>query len=466
MMAKRQRISAPPWWDEIVGEVTGNGGYLHRGITFLPESRSIVCEAEIDEKTLVFKIPRSSILSAPSGCDQYAWIQELRDKTNDRCKAQNAIADLILAYRLAGEDPTYLKTLPPPSSWNLLPRRWTEETLQKCLGGSPLMERIKKQKSSVTADYRLLCNHPKGKGGPTFEAFDDMLAAVTSRAFAGAKDEIMMIPILDLCNHARGKDEKKNLEYKILDDGSVEVSATAKIAPHEHFRLTYGAKGNSQLLLNYGFAMKHNLETDGSSNDFLEFSFDGAPAVELRTGPKDYTYGKFIKILEQILGESSASLEEEEEDDDMNAFLDGTDEMEEMDIYGAASADEVPEDTEQNEEIENELEALKKLKQVIHERIDAYGCKGSKLRDRLECQDGSIDYFSSLLVLSEQRCLFFYFLCAEKVGILLQNKDLSTLDKADGFKDVPINDEDLSLIDKQTSELANVFMTIRHGNGF
>lgn len=277
-MAKRQKMSTPPWWDEVVGGITGNGGYVHPGIAFLPECRSIVSKAEIDEKTLVFRFPRSSLLS--SGSDQYAWIRELQDN-------HNPIADLILAYRLAAEESTYLKTLPPPSSWNALPRRWTEEALQKRLKGSPLIKRIRKQKETVLADYRLVYNHPNGKNGPTFEAFDDMLAAVTSRAFGGVKDENIMIPILDLCNHSRGKDEKKNLEYKMLDDGAVEVSTTVKIAPHEHLRLTYGGKGNSQLLLNYGFAIKDNLEADGSSNDFLEFSFDEAPVVELKTGPKD-----------------------------------------------------------------------------------------------------------------------------------------------------------------------------------
>lgn len=280
-MAKRQRISTPSWWDEIVDDVTQTGGYIHRGVTFLPESRNIVCDVEIDEKTLVFRISKSSILSAPSGSDQYAWILELQDKCH------NPVADVMLAYRLASEGSTYLKTLPPPSSWNSLPRRWSEETLQKCLAGSPLMERAKKHKAGVQADYLRLCGHAKGKGGPTLEAFDDMLAAVTSRAFAGANDEIMMIPILDLCNHSRGKNEQKNLEYKILDCGSVEVRATVQIIPNEKFRLTYGAKSNQQLLLNYGFAMKDNLEPDGSSNDFLEFSYNQKNNIELKTGPKD-----------------------------------------------------------------------------------------------------------------------------------------------------------------------------------
>ena len=147
------------------------------------------------------------------------------------------------------------------------------------------MERVKKQKVGLQADYRSL-SEANESAGPSLEDFDDMLAAVTSRAFAGQEDEIMMIPILDLCNHSRGKNEEKNLEYKILDDGSVEVRAVVKIKPNENFRLTYGAKSNQQLLLNYGFAMKDNVEPDGSSNDFLEFCCNGT-TVELKTGPKD-----------------------------------------------------------------------------------------------------------------------------------------------------------------------------------
>lgn len=153
-------------------------------------------------------------------------------------------------------------------------------------------------------------------------------------------------------------------------------------------------------------------------------------------------------------------------EDDIDEFLDGGDDKEEVDIYGEASAEEIPDETEQDDEKERELEALKKLKHAIRERMDVYGCKGPRLEDRLKCNDSSIEHFSSLLLLSEQRCLFFYFRCTQKVELLLQNKDLDMIEQGGEFKDLPIDDDDLSIIDKQTTELANVYMTIRHGNIF
>ena len=89
------------------------------------------------------------------------------------------------------------------------------------------------------------------------------------------------------------------MAYKRLQDGSVEVRSIVEIKQHELLRLTYGARGNSQLLLNYGFSIARNWEPDGSSNDVLEFSLNGEDMVNLRAGPKSYSYGPLVKALEQ-----------------------------------------------------------------------------------------------------------------------------------------------------------------------
>lgn len=169
--------------------------------------------------------------------------------------------------------------------------------------------------------------------------------------------------------------------------------------------------------------------------------------------------------MEHAFKNSAHGFEEEEEDvNDIDSFLDGGDDMGEVDIYGEALAEELPGNGEQFDEKERELEALKRLKQVIRERMAAYSYRGSKLRERLERQDNSIEYFSSLLLLSEQRCLFFYFCSAQKVEVLLQNKDLRMVKKAGDFTDLPIDDDDLLTIDRQTTDLAKVYMMIRHGD--
>ena len=93
-----------------------------------------------------------------------------------------------------------------------------------------------------------------------------MLAAVTSRAFAGMggnrDEDIAMVPLLDLCNHRRGN-VTKNVSYFKTDDGSVRVVAAHDLNAHTVLAITYGARGNAQLLFNYGFCIPDNIEPDG-----------------------------------------------------------------------------------------------------------------------------------------------------------------------------------------------------------
>jgi hypothetical protein len=136
---------------------------------------------------------------------------------------------------------------------------------------------------------------------PSFETFSDMLTAVSSRAFGiGNHDDISssMIALLDLCNHSRGKGDKTNLSYQWKEEnGCVQVTSTEMIDSGGLLQITYGARGNGQLLSNYGFAIPKNLEPDNSSNDVFEFDVGNSTVIELRTGPKSYTYAWWIRIV-------------------------------------------------------------------------------------------------------------------------------------------------------------------------
>ena len=72
-----------------------------------------------------------------------------------------------------------------------------------------------------------------------------------------------MIPLLDLMNHKRGTKEKSSVSYNRLEDGTIEVKAKSNMNKNQCPGITYGAKGNSQLLLRYGFCLKDNVEPDG-----------------------------------------------------------------------------------------------------------------------------------------------------------------------------------------------------------
>mmetsp|Transcript_19343 Transcript_19343/g.56497 ORF Transcript_19343/g.56497 Transcript_19343/m.56497 type:complete len:443 (+) Transcript_19343:1867-3195(+) len=240
-----------------------------------------------------------------------------------------------------------------------------------------------------------------------------MFAAVSSRGFAGLggapgedgggsdNDRPLdaMVPLLDLLDHRRGLGGARDVRYRRVpgtssssgnSDGSrgndggaalpahVLVETDRPIEAGSILHDTYGAKGNAQLLLRYGFCLgaaaaegeggkteEINVEPDGSSNDVLELRLKNgggaaaaaktlATVVELRAGPKSYSYGGFARAVEVFhpglrpsssvtssMGETSrkkAGGEEEmddgdeedgEGDDDMEAFLNGCDDEEE-----------------------------------------------------------------------------------------------------------------------------------------
>jgi hypothetical protein len=476
IMGKRQRSVDPLWWEELVQEIfSGSKGFVHSSLEFNSSSRELTVNEDIPPGTLLLRIPRKSLISLENASFENLWFRKAKVSL-DQSKLHFPVADLLIAFSLASQTPTYLKTLPTSSAWDALPRRWSDEKLEENLKGSPLLSRVKRDKLGAQSDFEQLCKLWEEDEKPKFSAFDDMLAAVSSRAFADSLDQIVMIPILDLCNHCRGdKYEKKNLAYRALEqDGSIEVTACQTINQYDGLRLTYGAQGNGQLLSNYGFAISDNLEPDGSSNDQLEFRcFDGSNTINLRTGPKAYTYGALVKALEQTIekdhGFGLANNEKDDEDDDIEAFLDECDPLQEIDIYCEATIEEEEDEKEsENGAIQEEVEALKHLRKILQQRIDAYYCKGKVMKERLKLM-GSTGYYCALLIHSEQRCLYFYYRACQKIESLLLGRgteEVRKLESTSSLSSLDFDGNDLKLIEEQTTSLANTYMKIRHENMF
>ena len=216
---------------------------------------------------------------------------------------------------------------------------------------------------------------------PSIELFDQMLAAVGSRAFDSlGEDEVdVMVPLLDLLNHKRGVGETSDVSYtKQEKDGSILVTAKCDLEAGTSPGITYGAKGNSQLLTRYGFTMRNNIEKDMSSNDEMEIRINGK-LCRLRTGPKSYTYGCFAKALEcastgtgiEQEGENANVGQQQGDDghdvpDDMEDFLNSCEEEDEFDVYGEVG--EVGEGEEECEDTrESDCKALESLQKTLAE---------------------------------------------------------------------------------------------------
>lgn len=561
-------VSSPlsSWWTTLKDDMIVHGGFLHDSLGFCPETRELklmngdsssssssehqiataysnggVGTTSSDNFSLVMRIPRSSMITqglalrliSPWWPDVENTLQSLRDSG----KLYSSVCDLLLAMGLAfvASSPppppsssssllrddrlarAYLATLPDSSSyWDGLPRRWSEDRLQDLLQGSPLLNRARQARKGIESDFALLqelfvSNDDGGGNGSStfpmpFEKFSDMVAAVSSRAFAIVDDsdsaatkqdqEVALIPILDLCDHFRGGQagpKKKNISYTFLDGSMVVRSVAAADAftrkactslplpAGETLRITYGAQGNPQLLFNYGFAIRDNLEPDGSSNDILEFVFVNddkgssqsvaSVITNLRTGPKSDTYGCLVNALELFPPPGELSLNEDEqseegEQDDMEAFLAGDDEDDDddIDLYGKA---ETPTDDchemDAKQETEHDLAALSKFKQAIEEKLMGYKLDGSTLSKRMAEGVPGPEHYSALVLHSEMRTLHFFLTAARKIYNLLEAKPTNQPAKNE-FSRYDANDVDL--MELQTDELATAFMTIRYSDEY
>ena len=124
-----------------------------------------------------------------------------------------------------------------------------------------------------------------------FERFRRAVAAIHSRSYhtggtgeAAEAEGGALVPLLDIANHFRKPRESAweavDVEAPAAmgaasedtarggDSGkSIVVTALRSFDPGDPIRISYGARGNAELLLRYGFTIPDNTEPDGSSND-------------------------------------------------------------------------------------------------------------------------------------------------------------------------------------------------------
>ena len=227
--------------------------------------------------------------------------------------------------------------------------------------------------------------------------------------------------------------------------------------------------------INYGFAIPHNLEPDGSSNDFLEWKVDDSnngrtkETIILRTGPKSYTYGGLVQAIEHFLAgnrpadddDVKANCEGNDDDyDDMEAFLDGcNDDSGEIDIYGEMNGEEEGGGEDDSTSLQEELASLQLFRKELKRRFYMYGVKGSALKDRLSDSDGSSEYYASLLVYSEQRTIYFFTRAIEKLEARLKNDPKSKTDEFDLCLE-SLEEEDSELIESQNENTHQPFLIV------
>jgi SET domain len=525
------------WWQQAVEWVESNGGTVHSDVK-ISDDRQLYVENAHNKGTELFRIPFACLvckvnIEATNNGQQF--IQAIEKVGDD--KLYSPLHDVVLAIYLASfpstlsgsttvEEDTvfrpYLNTLPEQSTFHGLPRLWSEDDL-KYLGGSPVLQRVKNQKKGIENDYRLVRDEWKKLGNtdesfPSWEAFNYRLAAVSSRAFAGfgsfSNDKnnsndmnIALVPLLDLCNHCRGKSETKNLSYcqqqsTTTTDMMIIVTTSQDITAGESLRITYGARSNAQLLLNYGFCIPDNIESDGSSNDVLEFVSSSSDivfgsaekddtnnhrrnksVVELRTGPKAHAFYGFVNALDRFsvnvvpIGQQPQGDDDKDENDDFDANeqefarwdMDMTKDM--MDSMGKEQGDDEEEEEEEDEEedmkeqnkesIEEHFKSLTLLESRLKELQVAYHLQGNKLKEALGASSMVNKRHAALLVLSENRTIYFVLCIIRQLRCLMGLPGNNSAINQNESVESLMTEADKNVLSEQAQQIASAFIAIR-----
>ena len=275
--------------------VCASGGVV-AGVEPHPTERRIVaCPDGIASGSTVLRIPDACLLRG-------IHCAKLRSLASLKCEVGDlALALSILAEKRRGGESSYaayIGILPGAELKESLPAWWPETELDEWLGGSEVVHAARRMRDSAQSDALVLRSAELLSDDD--ELFFWALSCVTSRAFEAGEHGNVMVPLLDLLDHARPRQTAYEYQEKLAQEagharpgaaqtshpfseggGGFVVTALRDLAPGVEVHNTYGAKGGRDLLLHYGFALVDNAEPDGSMNDCVRVE------IKFEAGGKD-----------------------------------------------------------------------------------------------------------------------------------------------------------------------------------
>ncbi|KAI8824469.1 uncharacterized protein EV422DRAFT_565158 [Fimicolochytrium jonesii] len=254
-------------------------------------SRGVYASDTITTKEVITSIPYSLVLSetvarsSPFGAKLHSYLQQHASDITHNGKDPYApgliLVSAFLVYEMyenAGSFwKPYLEALPEEYS---LPLSWPESEVAQLLKGTNLYHIVEERRKLLQKGLEMVreaCGDMFIRNSLIWPNLLWAYSAVSSRAFprsrpATAEDrehaaeeaaeissgasELCLYPVLDMLNHRRGH----RIEWRIEDGQSVSFIALEDVAAAGEVFNNYGAKGNENLLGNYGFVLDPNPE--------------------------------------------------------------------------------------------------------------------------------------------------------------------------------------------------------------
>lgn len=127
-----------------------------------------------------------------------------------------------------------------------------------------MLKQIEERNHAIAADYQSICNVvPSFSSICTLDEFKWARMCVCSRNFGLIVNGIQtaaLVPYADMLNHYRPRETKWQFDDSLQ---AFTVISLQGIHTGDQVYDSYGRKCNHRFLLNYGFSVENNIETDG-----------------------------------------------------------------------------------------------------------------------------------------------------------------------------------------------------------
>ena len=412
--------------------------HLLRTKDYGDEMRACHAVAEIEEEETIVEVPLKCLITVEMGKETRIGRAIL--DSNIELDAPKHIF-LMIFMLLDRQNPRsffkpYYDILPP--SLGNMPIFWSRTELAY-LEGSYLLQQIEERNAAISADYTAICSIAPDFGlMVTLEEFKWARMCVCSRNFGLIVNGVRtaaLVPYADMLNHYRPRETKWQ-----FDDHSqtFTIVALQPIMGRAQVYDSYGQKCKHRFLLNYGFSVEHNVEPDGYCPNetplFLQLKRmdpmydqkchfwrrDGSlPSRRLRVSVCDNENSRIMFAMLRII---------EADHDDFEKLVSTAG------ATGGASAYRSVKDAQAPIGVRNELRAMRLLREIVDEYLDAYPATYEEDCKRLTSTDNPVPPFSNerhalIQVKGEKEVLLFYQDFADTATRLLDIRDDAVFDR-------------------------------------
>ena len=248
--------------------------------------RGMVAVNDIKYEELIAFIPRSMIatyIDLKNQCNKCQNLDPLGWMTRSDYRIM-ALAVLENRDNPFSEWYHWMQTFQTDFNDHLFNAEWSD---LKWFTGSQFKNVLDQRKNGLTADYRkLMTDYPGFNDKFTFQEYKDAFLAVQTHSYDVKRHDIyemtLMAPFVDLFNQVDGKDNNVMIEYEDNSDYTKTgfyVRALKNIPAGQPLHAHYGAKNNSQNLIQYGIYDKDYTSSESiripgqlyNSDPYLQF---------------------------------------------------------------------------------------------------------------------------------------------------------------------------------------------------